>query len=191
MKSNSPELIYIIILLVRPYVRKERMRSEEAQWISCVCSNQCLTTLSVCPYDDSEYNQPYSTKNEGKYIYKTKLQTQKKYWLFMVSIPISTNIVITIANLIYYLYSDNGNKQYRRMQTNKTSTRKSTTERETASLTTELRNMDRSSNSEQHRQIRERRASEEREQHRSTNSEKRRQSRSQQPCELSMHQIFY
>ena len=49
----------------------------------------------------------------------------------MVSIPISTNIVKTIANLIYYLYSDNGNKQYRRMQTNKTSTRKRTTERET------------------------------------------------------------
>ena len=54
-----------------------------------------------------------------------------------------------------------------------------------ASLTTELRNMDRSSNSEQHRQMRERRTSEEREQHRSTNSEKRRPSRSQQPCELS------
>ena len=53
--------------------------------------------------------------------------------------------------------------------------RKRTTERERrASLTTELRNMDRSSNSEQHRQIRERRASEEREQHRWTNSEKRR-----------------
>ena len=64
----------------------------------------------------------------------------------MVSIPISTNIVKTIANFIYYLYSDNGNKQYRRMQTNKTSTRKRTTERETASLTTELSNMDRSSN---------------------------------------------
>ena len=132
----------------------------------------------------------------------------------MVSIPISTNIEKTIASLIY-LYSDNGNKQYRRMQTNKTSTRKRMTERETcqphntteretcqphnmterrasitteqfrqrererrrercASLTTELRNMDRSSNSEQHRQMRERRTSEEREQHRSTNSEKRR-----------------
>ena len=117
----------------------------------------------------------------------------------MVSIPISTNIVKTIANLIYYLYSDNGNKQYRRMQTNKTSTRKRTTERERrASLTTEqyrqrererqretcqpynrTKNMDRSSNSEQHRQMRERRISEEREQHRLTNSEKRRQSRSQ------------
>ena len=139
----------------------------------------------------------------------------------MVSIPISTNIVKTIGNLIYYLYSDNGNKQYRRMQTNKTSTRKRTIEREMcqphnttergasltteqyrqrvrerqrerrASLTTELRNMDRSGNSEQHRQMRERRTSEEREQHRSTNSEKRRQSRSQQPCELSIHQIFY
>ena len=45
--------------------------------------NQCLTTLSVRTYDDSEYNQPYSTKNEGKYIYKTKLQTQKKYWLLL------------------------------------------------------------------------------------------------------------
>ena len=42
-----------------------------------------------------------------------------------------------------------------------------------ASLTTELRNMDRSSNSEQHRQMRESRTSEEREQHRSTNSEKK------------------
>ena len=101
----------------------------------------------------------------------------------MVSIPISTNIVKTIANLIYYLYSDNDNKQYRRMQTNKTSTRKRTTEREScqphnrtiqakkkratererrASLTTELKNMDRSSNSEQHRQMRERQTSEER-----------------------------
>ena len=29
----------------------------------------------------------------------------------MVSIPISTNKVKTIANLIYHLYSDNGNKQ--------------------------------------------------------------------------------
>ena len=92
-------------------------------------SNQFLTTLSIRSYDDYEYNQPYSTKNEGKYIYKTKLQKQKKYWLFlsqiwtlneinqfsifttatkclkpaeqMVSIPISTNIVKTIANLIY------------------------------------------------------------------------------------------
>ena len=37
-----------------------------------------ISALSVRPYDDSEYNQPYCTKNEGKYIYKTKLQTQKK-----------------------------------------------------------------------------------------------------------------
>ena len=87
----------------------------------------------------------------------------------MVSIPISTNIVKTIANLRYYLYSDNGNKQYRRIQTNKTSKRQ---RERRARLTTELRNMDRSSNSEQHRQMSERRISEETEQHRSTNSEK-------------------
>ena len=42
-----------------------------------------------------------------------------------------------------------------------------------ASLTTVLRNMDRSSNSEQHREMRESRTSEEREQHRSTNSQKK------------------
>ena len=77
---------FLVILLVRPFVRKERMRSEETQWISCVCSNQCLTTLSVRPYDDSEYNQPYCTKNVGKYIYKTKLRTQKKCWLFLSQI---------------------------------------------------------------------------------------------------------
>ena len=58
-------------------VLKERMRSEEAQWISCACSNQCLTTLSVRPYDDSENNQPYSKKNEGNYIYKTHCKHRK------------------------------------------------------------------------------------------------------------------
>ena len=206
-------------------------------------SNQCLTTLSVRPYDDSEYtiqykerrqvyiqnqiantkkywlflsqwfseyNQPYSTKNEGKYIYKTKLQTQRKKLAISISNidiewnqPIShlhhshqviktcrtngkyTNHHKHSKNNSYYLYSDNDNKQYR---TNKTSTRKRTTERETCEPYNKTW-MDQvivnNTGKWWETKFRRKRATA------IDRQWKRRLSRSQQPCELSMHQIFY